>query len=223
MSGDHHVNYLASKESFGKTVMSWVWTYDHKRIGVMYLCAVLLMFFLGGLFAIALRAELWEPTQTVMVDTETGAVLGPAGEVAGGPGIAERKVGQVFPDITVEVSTLNQETGQREVSEKVITGNNIYNRMFSLHGTIMVFLFIIPSVPAALGNIFLPIMLGAKDVAFPKLNLFSWYIYVFGGIFALWALLQGGVETGWTSSFRPVPSARVICRSSTARAAGSPS
>ncbi|MEM9083404.1 MAG: cbb3-type cytochrome c oxidase subunit I, partial [Planctomycetota bacterium] len=55
-----------------------------------------------------------------------------------------------------------------------------------------------PAIPAALGNIFLPIMLGAKDVAFPRMNLCSWYIYLFGGVFAVWSILQGGVETGWT-------------------------
>src|SRR5690606_8876413 len=83
-------------------------------------------------------------------------------------------------------------------SRGTVNSNNVYNRLFSLHGSVMVFLFIIPAVPAALGNIFLPIMLGAKDVAFPKLNLFSWYIYIFGGIFAVFSLVMGGVETGWT-------------------------
>ena len=62
----------------------------------------------------------------------------------------------------------------------------------------MVFLFIIPSIPAALGNFVLPIMLGAKDVAFPRLNLLSFYIYVVGAIFALSAIVIGGVDTGWT-------------------------
>src|SRR5512141_1242351 len=73
-----------------------------------------------------------------------------------------------------------------------------YNRMFSLHGVVMVFLFIIPSIPAAMGNIILPIQLGAKDVAFPRLNLSSFYIYVFGAIFALYSLVNGGVDTGCT-------------------------
>jgi cytochrome c oxidase subunit 1 len=73
---------------------------------------------------------------------------------------------------------------------------DIYNRAFTLHGAVMVFLFIIPSVPAALGNFFLPIMIGAKDVAFPRLNLASFYIYVFG---ACWAIASiWGVDTGWT-------------------------
>ncbi|MFT5356732.1 MAG: cytochrome c oxidase subunit 1 [Polyangiales bacterium] len=73
-----------------------------------------------------------------------------------------------------------------------------YNQVFTLHGAIMVFLFIIPSIPAALGNFFLPIMLGTKDVAFPRLNLASFYIYVIGAIFALVAIAVGSVDTGWT-------------------------
>ncbi len=73
-----------------------------------------------------------------------------------------------------------------------------YNQLFTLHGAIMVFLFIIPSIPAALGNFFLPIMLGAKDVAFPKLNLGSFYIYVIGTVFTLIAIVAGRIDTGWT-------------------------
>lgn len=73
-----------------------------------------------------------------------------------------------------------------------------YNRMFTLHGAIMIFLFIIPAIPAALGNIMLPIMLGAKDVAFPRLNLASWYIYMGGALFAIYSMAMGAVDTGWT-------------------------
>src|SRR5215213_372241 len=73
-----------------------------------------------------------------------------------------------------------------------------YNQVFTLHGAIMVFLFIIPSVPAALGNFVLPLMLGAKDVAFPRLNLMSFYLWVGGAIFFLITLLSGGLDTGWT-------------------------
>ncbi len=73
-----------------------------------------------------------------------------------------------------------------------------YNQLFTLHGAVMVFLFIIPSIPATLGNFFLPIMIGAKDVAFPKLNLASLYIYVFGAIFCLASIFLGAVDTGWT-------------------------
>ena len=73
-----------------------------------------------------------------------------------------------------------------------------YNRVFTLHGAIMVFLFIIPSIPAALGNFVLPLMLGAKDVAFPRLNLASYYIYMVGAVMALTAIIFGGIDTGWT-------------------------
>jgi cytochrome c oxidase subunit 1 len=73
-----------------------------------------------------------------------------------------------------------------------------YNRLFTLHGAIMVFLFIIPSVPGALGNFILPLQLGAKDVAFPRLNLASYYLWLIGGAFAVTSILQGGLDTGWT-------------------------
>ena len=73
-----------------------------------------------------------------------------------------------------------------------------YNQLFTLHGVIMVFLFIIPSIPATLGNFILPIQIGAKDVAFPKLNLASFYIWVFGAIFCLYSLLFNAADTGWT-------------------------
>lgn len=76
--------------------------------------------------------------------------------------------------------------------------NKVYNQMFTLHGAIMVFSFIIPSVPAALGNMVLPMMLGAKDVAFPRLNLCSFYLWVFGTGFLVVALMRGGLDTGWT-------------------------
>jgi len=73
-----------------------------------------------------------------------------------------------------------------------------YNRMFTMHGIIMIFFFLIPSIPAVLGNFLLPLMLGAKDVAFPKLNLLSWYVYMTGAAITLVALVNGGVDTGWT-------------------------
>jgi len=135
----HDIDYLHD----GKGLKSWLTTVDHKRIGVMYLWAILFMFFLGGVFAMLIRLELLTPKQTIM-SAET------------------------------------------------------YNKVFTLHGAIMVFLFIIPSVPAALANFVLPLMLGAKDVAFPKLNLFSWYIYMAGAFLAVGAMVTGGVDTGWT-------------------------
>jgi len=73
-----------------------------------------------------------------------------------------------------------------------------YNKLFSTHGIIMVFFFLVPSIPATLGNFLIPIMIGARDVAFPKLNLMSWYIFVIGCCFALAAIVSGGVDTGWT-------------------------
>ena len=75
---------------------------------------------------------------------------------------------------------------------------DMYNQAFTLHGAIMVFLFIIPGIPAALGNFVLPLLLGAKDVAFPRLNLASYWLWVTGAIFAVVSLATGGVDTGWT-------------------------
>jgi cytochrome c oxidase subunit 1 len=124
-------------------IKSWIFTVDHKRIGMMYLCAILLFFFVGGMFALGLRTELWSPGRTIM-------------------------------------------------------GPDTYNQFFTLHGAIMVFLVIIPGIPAALGNFVLPIMLGAKDVAFPRLNLWSFYLYITGSVFFLAMLASGGLDTGWT-------------------------
>ncbi len=73
-----------------------------------------------------------------------------------------------------------------------------YNKLFTMHGIIMIFFFLIPSIPAVLGNFLIPIMIGARDLAFPRLNLLSWYIYIVGALFTLWAMLIGGVDTGWT-------------------------
>ena len=73
-----------------------------------------------------------------------------------------------------------------------------YNKTFTFHGVVMVWFFLIPSIPATLGNFLLPLMIGARDVAFPRLNLASWYLYVVGGLFTVAALILGGVDTGWT-------------------------
>ncbi|EFO79472.1 cytochrome c oxidase, subunit I [Oscillochloris trichoides DG-6] len=75
---------------------------------------------------------------------------------------------------------------------------DMYNRMFTLHGVIMVFFFLIPAIPAVMGNFLVPLMIGARDLAFPRLNLLSWYLYMGGGVFALVAAITGGVDTGWT-------------------------
>src|SRR5437762_3200241 len=80
---------------------------------------------------------------------------------------------------------------------KLVTSET-YNKLFTLHGVLMVWFFLIPSIPTVLGNFILPMMIGARDVAFPKLNLMSWYIFVAGGALALWSLVHGGVDTGWT-------------------------
>ncbi|MEZ5988611.1 MAG: cbb3-type cytochrome c oxidase subunit I [Planctomycetota bacterium] len=124
---------------------SWLLTLDHKRIGVMYMIAITFNFFLGGIMALLVRAELWTH--------------------APGP---------------------------------ITTDGVIYNNLFTLHGAIMVFLVIIPSIPAVLGNFVLPIMLGAKDVAFPRVNLMSFHLYMVGTIMLVMAILTGGLDTGWT-------------------------
>jgi cytochrome c oxidase subunit I len=127
--------------SFG--VRSWLLTVDHKRIAILYLVSITLMFILGGIAATIVRMEL----------------LTPAGDL------------------------LEHDT---------------YNKMFTMHGIIMVFYFLIPAIPAVLGNFALPLMIGARDLAFPRLNLASWYVYVVGSLIALWVLLSGGADTGWT-------------------------
>jgi len=168
-SHDHHRSYLASYGTFFDNVKAWMTTIDHKKIGVMYMFATLTMFFLGGLAALAVRTELITPVRQVV-------------DAAGHVNVTGQELQTLF-------GSKDGGVGQ---------GNEIYNRAFTLHGAIMVFMFIIPSIPAALGNFFLPLMIGAKDVAFPRLNLMSWYVYVFGSIFGVAAILVGGVDTGWT-------------------------
>jgi cytochrome c oxidase subunit I len=73
-----------------------------------------------------------------------------------------------------------------------------YNKLFTMHGQVMVFFFLIPAVPAVLGNFLIPIMIGARDLAFPRINLLSWYLYMAGGVLMLYTILNGGVDTGWT-------------------------
>jgi cytochrome c oxidase subunit I len=80
----------------------------------------------------------------------------------------------------------------------VMLETDTYNKVFTAHGVLMIFFFLIPSIPAVFGNFFIPIMIGARDLAFPRLNLFSWYLYVFAGTLMIIALLTGGVDTGWT-------------------------
>lgn len=79
-----------------------------------------------------------------------------------------------------------------------LVSSDTYNELFSLHGIVMVWFFLIPSIPATLGNFLMPMMIGARDLAFPRLNLLSWYIYTLGGLFTVIAIIAGGVDTGWT-------------------------
>src|SRR6202167_6246649 len=132
-------NYLNAEYGW----KSWLFTKDHKRIAVLYLISISVMFALGGVFAMLMRLEL----------------LTPAGDL------------------------FNSDT---------------YNKIFTMHGVTMVFFFLIPSIPATLGNFLVPMMIGAKDLAFPRINLLSWYIYVVGAVMTLYAILTGGVDTGWT-------------------------
>jgi cytochrome c oxidase subunit 1 len=132
-------SYIDVKSGF----WSWFVTIDHKRIGVMYLIAILTAFLLGGFFALMIRAELLLPGSQ-LVDAAT------------------------------------------------------FNKLFTVHGAIMVFLVIIPGIPAALGNFVVPILLGAPDVAFPRLNLASFYLYLSGALLLIVSLFLGGVDTGWT-------------------------
>ena len=132
-------NYLTN----GSTVASWLLTKDHKRIAIMYLISVSVFFFMGGLYAAAIRLELLTPNSDLF---ESGT----------------------------------------------------YNKVFTQHGILMIFFFLIPSIPAIMGNFLLPLMLGAKDLALPRINLLSLYLYWLGGILTLYALIQGGVDTGWT-------------------------
>src|ERR1035438_106593 len=73
-----------------------------------------------------------------------------------------------------------------------------YNKLFTMPGQVMVFFFLIPAVPAVLGNFLIPLMIGAKDLAFPRINLLSWYLYIIGGTLMIYTILNGGVDTGWT-------------------------
>ncbi|HYQ91103.1 MAG TPA: cbb3-type cytochrome c oxidase subunit I, partial [Candidatus Competibacteraceae bacterium] len=80
----------------------------------------------------------------------------------------------------------------------LLVSADTYNKLFSLHGIVMVWFFLVPAIPATLGNFLIPLMIGARDLAFPRLNLLSWYIFVLGSLFTLYALIAGGVDTGWT-------------------------
>ena len=79
-----------------------------------------------------------------------------------------------------------------------VVDSETYNKLFTMHGVVMIFFFLVPSIPAILGNFLVPLMIGARDLAFPKINLLSWYIYIVGGVMTLIAAVTGGIDTGWT-------------------------
>jgi len=128
-----------------KGIASWLLTTDHKRIGILYLSAMITFFVVGMTLGFFMRLEHMTMGPTVMKPTT-------------------------------------------------------YNALFTLHGVIMIFLFVIPGLPAVFGNFFLPIMIGAPDVAFPRLNLMSWYLFMTGAVVALTSLFTGGgpPDTGWS-------------------------
>ena len=119
------------------SIVSWLFTKDHKRIAILYLVPVTLMFFLGGLAISINRLNLLTP-EGGLVDADT------------------------------------------------------YNKLFTIHGVIMVFFFLVPVIPTVLGNFLLPMMIGAKDLAFPRLNLLSWYLYMLGAAWTVVAVLGRG-------------------------------
>ncbi|MSR31029.1 MAG: cytochrome c oxidase subunit I [Gemmataceae bacterium] len=139
----HEVHEKPNYLNHDHSVMSWLYTLDHKRIGILYLVSITAMFILGGIMAALVRVELSTPKGDFLTaDT--------------------------------------------------------YNKSFTAHGVIMLFFFLIPSIPAVMGNFALPLMIGARDVAFPRLNLLSYYLYALGAGIGMVALLYGGVDTGWT-------------------------
>jgi len=137
-AAEEPVNYLNVEHGW----KSWLFTTDHKRIAMLYVFSITLMFLIGGSFAMLIRLHLTQPQG-------------------------------LFPP-------------------------EVYNRLFTMHGVVMVFFFLVPSIPATLGNFLLPMMIGAKDLAFPRVNLLSWYLYIIGAIFAVFVVARGGVDTGWT-------------------------
>ncbi len=139
VSSEPRVHYLNNDYGW----KSWLLTFDHKRIGILYLISITFFFFLGGAYAGAIRLELMTPRGDLLqADT--------------------------------------------------------YNKMFTMHGVFMVFFVLLPSIPATLGNFLIPLMIGAKDVAFPRLNLLSWYLLNIGALFVMYAAVTGGIDTGWT-------------------------
>jgi cytochrome c oxidase subunit I len=137
-------NFYNEKTRF-KGIFGWILSTDHKRIGILYLIAVISFFLAGMIIGVLMRLEMLKP-------------------------------------------------------ENTIVGPQAYNTFFTLHGIIMIFLVVIPALPAVFGNFLLPLMIGAKDVFFPRLNLLSWWLFICGGTLALVSIfLPGGAaDTGWT-------------------------
>jgi cytochrome c oxidase subunit 1 len=144
VAANGHVSFLDYQGKY-KGIRAWILSTDHKRIGILYLIALITFFAIGVTFGFLIRLELLTPGKTI-----------------------------VEPQV--------------------------YNEFFTLHGVIMIFLFVIPGLPAVFGNFFLPIMIGAKDVAFPRLNLLSWWLYVTGGVMIIASIIMPGgpADTGWT-------------------------
>jgi cytochrome c oxidase subunit 1 len=141
MSVERHVpvSYL----DHGHTLRSWLFTTDHKRIGILFAIGITFFFFIGAVAMAIIRLDL----------------VTPAGD---------------------------------------LVSDDTYNKLFTVHGIVMVWFFLVPSIPATLGNFLLPLMIGAKDLAFPRMNLLSWYLYMGGAAFTVAMLIAGGVDTGWT-------------------------
>ena len=147
-SSDHPQTTTATSfwNDTGKTgIASWIFSTDHKRIGLLYFYSVLGFFLIAVVLGLLMKIELMAPGRTIM-------------------------------------------------------GPQTYNAIFTVHGVIMIFLFIIPGFPGAFGNLVMPIQIGARDVAFPRLNLFSWWLYMIGAAIILTSLFTGGgpPDTGWT-------------------------
>lgn len=145
MSSDTQSFFHVSSPPGLTGIKSWLLTHDHKRLGLMYLWAVLFWFIIALTIGFLIRIELMSIGRTIM-------------------------------------------------------SAGVYNSAFTLHGVIMIFLFVIPGIPAIFGNFFLPIQLGTDDVFFPRLNLLSWYLYMIGGLLAIISLFTAGgfPDTGWT-------------------------
>jgi len=141
---NEYVSFLKVKTKY-KGIFSWIFSTDHKRIGILYMIGMLTFFSIAVGIGVLMKLEMLTPGKTLY-------------------------------------------------------GPEMYNALFTLHGVIMIFLFIIPGIPAIFGNFFLPIQIGAADVSFPRLNLFSWWLFIIGSFMAIASLFFSGgpVDVGWT-------------------------